>query len=333
MTSIEAQPRRAAMTSIVARHPWADFALRRAAGLVCVLIVLVILTFSLVRLLPGDPAVAIVGINGTPAAVHQIDAQLGLDKPWASQLVTFTNGILHGQLGTSFSTDEPVTSVLRERIGVSARIAGLALLAVMLISVPLGLAVAALTRDHRHRHLDALFTSVSSVGGAIPDFLLATLFALIFGVFLRVLPVASLNGWNSYILPVAAIAIRPTFVLMRIVRIEALNVLRQDYIRTAESKRLPKRIIYVRHVLPNSVTAALSIGGILFAGLISGAVVVENVFALPGLGTALVNSVINHDYPVTQGIVLALGVIVVAVNTLVDFALAVIDPRSLTKAG
>jgi peptide/nickel transport system permease protein len=120
-------------------------------------------------------------------------------------------------------------------------------------------------------------------------------------------------------------------ILTRLVRVETLNVLSMDYMRTARSKRLPARLIYLRHALPNVVTAALTIGGILFAGIIGGAVVVENVFARPGLGTALVSAVLSRDYPVVQGIILVLGVTVVVVNAIVDILLAIVDPRSMTR--
>jgi peptide/nickel transport system permease protein len=144
-----------------------------------------------------------------------------------------------------------------------------------------------------------------------------------------VLPVAGGQELSALILPALAVSIRPIATLSRIVRVETLNVLASDYIRTARGKRLPWRLVYLRHTLPNVVTAALTVGGLLFSGLVGGAVVVENVFARPGLGTMLVQGVITHDYPVVQGITLVLGVTVVVVNTLVDVMVAALDPRAL----
>jgi peptide/nickel transport system permease protein len=189
----------------------------------------------------------------------------------------------------------------------------------------------ALTRDGRHRRAEVLLTAATSVIGALPEYLMGTFLAFIFAVWLRWLPVAGAEGLQSLLLPALAMSLRPIAVLIRVVRVETLNVLAQDYIRTARSKRLPERLIYFRHALPNVVTAALTISGILFAGLIGGAVVVENVFARSGLGTGLVTAVVNHDYPVIQGVVLVLGVTVVTVNAIVDILLGVIDPRSLGK--
>jgi len=147
------------------------------------------------------------------------------------------------------------------------------------------------------------------------------------------LPVGGGEGWESLVLPTLAISLRPIAIIARIVRVETLNVLALDYMRTARSKRLPARVLYLRHALPNVLTAALTVGGLLFAGLIGGAVVVENVFARPGLGTALTNAVLARDYPLIQGIILFLGVMVVFVNAIVDLSLALVDPRSLTKDG
>jgi peptide/nickel transport system permease protein len=151
-----------------------------------------------------------------------------------------------------------------------------------------------------------------------------------FAVWLQALPVAGGDGIESLVLPALAVCLRPIAILMRVVRVETLNLLATDFMRTATGKRLPARLLYFRHGLPHVVTAALTIGGLLFSGVIGGAVVVENVFARAGLGTALVNAVTAHDYPVVQGVTLVLGVIVVLVTTIVDILIAVIDPRSVS---
>jgi peptide/nickel transport system permease protein len=144
--------------------------------------------------------------------------------------------------------------------------------------------------------------------------------------------VAGSDERAAIVLPAVAISLRPIAVLARIVRVETLNVLAQDYIRTARSKRLPDRLLYLRHALPNVLTAALTIGGLLFTGLLGGAVIVENVFAWPGLGTAVVDAVLSRDYPVIQGVILMLGAAVVFVNTLVDVLLGLVDPRSVIRS-
>jgi peptide/nickel transport system permease protein len=206
-----------------------------------------------------------------------------------------------------------------------------AVVIVMVISVPVGILFGAFTRESRHPRAEVTFTGITSVLGALPEFLAATFLAFIFAVWLQLLPVAGADGWQALILPVAAIGIRPVAILTRIVRVETLNILASDFIRTARGKRLPDWLVYARHTLPNVLTAALTVGGLLFAGIIGGAVVVESVFVRPGLGSALVQSVLAGDYPVVQGVVLILGVTVVIVNALVDLLLAAIDPRTATS--
>jgi peptide/nickel transport system permease protein len=311
-------------------NPWLRFALRRLVSLVLVLLGLVTVTFVLVRLVPGNPAEILAGLNQTHSTVAVIRHNLGLDRPALSQYLSYIWGAVHGELGRSFYTSQTVGSLILQRGGSSAQLAGTALVLVMVVSIPGGMIAAALTRDGRRRRFEGAFSAVTSVFGAIPEFLMATLLAFVFAVALHIFPVAGSSGLQSLVLPVLAISLRPVAVLLRLVRVEALNVLSQDYIRTARSKRLSWWVIYLRHVLPNALTPALTIGGVLFSSLIAGAVVVENVFARNGLGTALVSAVLGRDYPVVQGIVLVLGVTVVFVNAVVDVLLVLTDPRSLT---
>lgn len=311
---------------------WIKFLLRRLTALACVLAGLLVATFLMVRLIPGDPALLVAGIGATDTQLTAIRQELGLTTPIGDQFVTYVTNVFHGNLGTSFQTREPVSALIGRRFGPSLQLAGLSLAAIFLIAIPGGILAAALTRDNRNRGAELAFTGVTSFLGAIPEFLFATFLVIVFAVYLRLLPVAGNVGWQSLVLPVAAIAVRPTMTLMRIVRVETLNVLAQDYIRTARSKRLPEALIYARHCLPNVLTAALAIGGLLFAGLIGGAIVVENVFARnSGLGTALTDAMLARDYPVVQGIVLLLGVIVVTVNIVIDIVIAMLDPRSLSS--
>lgn len=311
--------------------PWMGFLARRLMSLVLVIAGLILATFLIVRLTPGDPAVNVGGISATPEDLARIRTQLGLDLPVYQQFLLYLQNLLRGNLGTSFFSHEPVTTLIAQRMPTSVQLAASALVLVLLISVPGGMVAAAFTRDGRHTRIEVLYTAAASVIGALPEFLAATFLAFVFAVWLRILPVAGGTGVVALILPVLAVSLRPIAVLSRIVRVETLNSLAMDYTRTARGKRLPARLVYLRHTLPNVSTAALTIGGVLFAGLVAGAVVVENVFARAGLGTALVTSVVQRDYPVVQGIVLVLGVTVVAVNTIVDLLVAVIDPRAVTR--
>lgn len=314
-------------------HPWTGFLLRRLFSLCLILLALALATFSMVRLIPGDPALNIAGFDATPDQIEAIRHQLGLDQPLQVQLVSYFTNLLHGDLGYSYATKEPVLELIQSRIGNSLQLAGVSLLLVVLVSIPGGMLAGALTREGRAPRGEITFTAVTSVIGALPEYLMATFLAFLFAVEIQLLPVAGTEGPQSLVLPTLAVSLRPIAVLLRIVRVETLNVLAQDYIRTARSKRLPARLLYLRHALPNVVTAALTIAGILFAALIGSAVVVETVFARSGLGTSLVNAVLARDYPVIQGVVLVLGVTVVVVNAAVDILLATIDPRSLTRKG
>ncbi len=320
-------PRSARQT--ILQNPWLRFIVRRLISLVLVLLGLSFVVFMMVRLIPGDPARIVAGSDATQTQVDQIRSQLGLDKPVLQQFVTFLGDLIHGNFGTSYQFHVPVTQLLSANIPASLQLAGVSLLAVLVISIPGGMVLGALTRDGRHHRSELAFTGLSSVAGAIPEFLTGTFLALVFAVALHLLPIAGNEGFSSLVLPVAALAIRPIAVLLRIVRVETLNVLHQDYIRTAISKQLPRRILYVRHVLPNVLTAALTIGGVLFTSLIAGAVVIENVFGRSGVGSLLVQSILSRDYPVIQGIMLFLGAMVVIVNMTVDLTLGLIDRRTL----
>lgn len=311
--------------------PGVRLALRRTASLGIVLAALLVASFLMVRLIPGDPARTIAGFDASREEVERVRQALGLDRPLLTQFVAYTRNALRLNFGESFVTSEPVTKIIADRLPETGQLALVALLLVLFLSVPLGMIAGALTREGRNRGAEVAFTAVTSIGGALPEFLASTFLAFFFAVWLRWLPVAGADSSAAIILPALAISIRPIAILSRIVRVEALNVLAQDYIRTARSKRLPATLLYLRHTLPNVLTAALTIGGLLFTGLLGGAVIVENVFAWPGLGTAVVSAVLARDYPVIQGVILMLGIAVVLVNTFVDILLGIVDPRSLIR--
>jgi peptide/nickel transport system permease protein len=285
----------------------------------------------LVRWIPGDPALVVAGPDASEAQLVALRSALGLDRPPLEQFTTYVTNVLRGDLGASFFSREPVARIIAQRVGTSVQLAAASLALVLVVAIPGGMLAAHLTREGRHKRGEVAFTATTSVVGSLPEYLAATFLAFVFAVWLRLLPVAGTEGWQSLVLPTLAISARPLAILTRIVRVETLNVLTQDYIRTARSKRLPERVIYLRHTLPNVITAALTIGGVLFAAIVGGGVIIENVFARAGLGTALVTAVLSRDYPVIQGIILVLGLTVVLANTIVDLLLAALDPRSLTR--
>ena len=201
------------------------------------------------------------------------------------------------------------------------------------MSVPAGVVMGVLTRRGHGRRTELAFTTTSVVLGIIPDFLVGVGLVFVFGVSLGWLPVAGNDSPDAYILPVIALAIGPAAILARIIRIEMVTVLEADFVRTARAKRLPSRSVYLGHALPNALTASLTMAGLILSAMVASTVLVENVFAWPGLGSTIVQSILNKDYPLVQAIVLVYGVGVLLVNTVVDIALAVLDPRSMIREG
>jgi peptide/nickel transport system permease protein len=306
----------------VRQNLWFRFAVRRLASLVFVFAFLIVGVFLMVQAIPGDPVTLSVGAEATPDIIERMKKENGFDKPLFEQFTRYVSHLAEGDLGRSFQTRQPVTELIRQRVGASLQLAGLALAIVLVCAVPLGLLAAALTREGRHRRVEVGFMSATSVVGALPELLIGTLLVFVFAVKLGWLPAGGAGTFEQLVLPAVTIALPAIMILSRVVRVETLNVLAQDY-------RAPT--IYFRHVLPNVLTATLTIAGLLFAGLIGGAVIVEIIFARPGLGQTLVYAILQKEYSVAQGIILVLAAAVVLINALVDFVLALLDPRSLAR--
>jgi peptide/nickel transport system permease protein len=316
---------------VSAAHPWLRFAARRAALLLVSLAALVLATFFTTHLVPGDPVRGALGPSASPELVQARRAALHLDEPLAAQLRHYVGGLLHGDLGESLNGRRPVAEIIAERLPATARLAALAFALCLLVAVPAGMAVAVHARGGRRPVLAAGFSLATGLVVSVPEYLCAAGLVALFGVTLGWLPIAGAQHPSSYVLPVAALAAVPAATLARIVRVETQRVLDLEYVLVARGKRLPGRLLYLRHVLPNALTAALTVGGILFATMIAGSVIVENVFAWPGLGSTVVEAIIQKDYPVVQAIVLILGGIVLVTNLVVDVVLGVLDPRSLIR--
>ncbi|MFI0419132.1 ABC transporter permease [Spongiactinospora sp. 9N601] len=312
-----------------ARGPWAGFALRRVVRLFVSLAVLVTASFGMIHLVPGDPVRAALGVTADPALIAARQHTLGLDRPLPEQFWNFVTGLAQGRLGASITTELPVAQIVADRLPATLEIALPAFLVTMLVGVPLGMAAAVVTRERRRGEL--AFTSITGAIGAVPEFLLAVGLIALFAVALPVLPVASRAGLASYILPILSLALVPVVMLARIVRVETLKVLGEDYMRTARAKLLPARLVYIRHALPNLLTSSLTIGGLLLTSLIAGTVLIENVFAWPGLGMTIVQAITQKDYPLVQGIVLVYGAAALIITFAVDVAVAMADPRSTIR--
>lgn len=290
--------------------------------------VLVTASFLMIHLVPGDPVRAALGSTAPADLVATRRAQLGLDDPLLAQYLHYLQNLFTGDLGESIATQLPVAETIGQRLPATVSLAFPAFLITFVIAIVVGVAVAVATRQGRRRRTELRFVGASVVLGSIPEFVLCVALVAVFAVNLGLFPVAGRDGIDSYVLPVLALSVGPAAVLARIVRVEMLAVLDADYIRTARAKRLTALRINLRHALPNAVTATLTLSGILLATMVAGTVLVENVFAWPGLGSTIVSSIQGKDYPMVQGTVLVYGAIVLTVNTLVDVALAAIDPRS-----
>lgn len=315
-------------TRSLGSHRWVAFALRRAGRLLASLLVLITASFLMIHLIPGDPVRAALGPTAPADIVAERRESLGLDEPILVQYVNYITGLFTGDLGVSIGSGLPVADTIAQRLPATAMLAILAFLFAVAISIPLGVAVAVATRRSRRRGLELGFASGSIFVSAIPDFLLGVALVAVLGVQLGWLPIAGRDGADSYVLPVIALALGPAAVLARIVRVEMLGVLESDFVRTARAKRLPSWQIYLSHALPNAVTASLTLAGLLLSSLVVGTVLVENVFAWPGLGSTIVDATQSRDYPLVQGTVLVYGAGVLLVNTIVDVALALLDPRT-----
>lgn len=317
----------------VLARPWVRFGVRRFGRLLVSLWVLVTASFAMIHLIPGDPVRGALGPTAPAELVEARRQALGLNDPILSQYLDYLKGLVTGDLGTSLSSRLPVADVVAQRLPATLTLAVLAFVAAVIVAIPLGVAMGVLTRRGHGRRTELAFTTTSIVVATIPDFLIGVGLVYVFGVRLGWLPVAGNDTASAYLLPVISLAIGPAAILARIVRVEMAGVLDADFVRTARAKRLPARTIYLGHALPNAVTAALTLCGLLLGAMVAGTVLVENVFAWPGLGSTIVMSILTKDYPVVQAIVLVYGVGVLVVNTVVDVALARLDPRSLIREG
>ncbi|WP_327084884.1 ABC transporter permease [Nonomuraea sp. NBC_01738] len=305
--------------------------LRHLVRFVVSLGVLLAASFAMLHLIPGDPVRASLGPAAPVELVQARTAALGLDRPLPEQFLTYVGHMLSGDFGTSFITGEPVADVITARLPNTLAIALLATVVSLLVAVPLGMWAAIRTENGRNRGTDAVFSSGTGAAVAVPEFLYAIGLVLVFSLGLQWFPPAGREGAISYVLPVLALAIGPIAMISRISRVETARELGTDYVRLARAKRLPAGRLYLRHVLPNTLTATLTIGGLLLTALIAGSLLVEYVFAWPGLGLKVVESITQKDYPVAQGVILVYGATVLIVNLLVDLVLGVLDPTSAIK--
>jgi peptide/nickel transport system permease protein len=294
-----------------------------------------VVVFAVLELLPGNAAEVILGDTATPESIAALEARLGLDRPAFLRYADWVGGLVRGQTANSISYDTPTAELIGERLQVTLPLAVLAMAITVVLALALGLYAAA-----RHNRLGDLgVMAASQVGIAIPNFWFAILLILLFAVHLQWVSAGGFPGWTeddggglweglqALVLPAIALAMVQAAILARVTRSAVVEVMREDFVRTARAKGLSRRQALTRHVLRNAMIPVLTVAGLQFANLITGTIVVENVFVLPGIGRLVFQAISNRDLVVVRDVVMLLAAVVVVVNFVVDLLYAVIDPR------
>ncbi len=306
-------------------------AFRRLLSAIPVLLIVSLISFGLMRLIPGDPAAAIAGVSATPAEIERLRRDLGLDQPIHLQLLDYYEKLARGDLGTSLLLGKGVFAATMDRLPVTLGLSLYAMVFTLLIGITSGI-VAALRQNSWADQAAMMF---AMIGISVPNFFLGLMMIILFAVHLGWLPSGGYVafgedpfGWlASTTMPAFSLALLQAGLLARITRSSMLEVLRQDYIRTARAKGLPKRKVVLKHALSNALIPIVTVVGIIVSLLLSGAVVTESLFSLPGMGQLLTQSVLSRDYPMVQGGLLLVTTFLVMVNISVDVIYAVLDPR------
>ena len=327
------------------------YAIRRSLTVVPVLLGVSVLVFSFVHMIPGDPALTMLGERATPEKVAEVRARLGLDRPIWRQYVLYFGNVLHGDLGVSVVRGDPVTTDLLRRFPATVELALAAIVLAIAIGIPIGIGSAV----WRNSLLDSLARLGALTGVSMPIFWLGLMLAWFFGVRLRVLPTgfrlesgttlvpwtnfvmldATLQGdWSALadalrhlVLPALALATIPLAIIARMTRASMLDVLSREYIRTAEAKGLSRRAVILRHALRNALLPVLTVIGLQVGQLLAGAILTETIFSWPGIGLWVYESIESRDYAIVQGASLFIAAIVVVVNLVTDLLYAAVDPR------
>jgi peptide/nickel transport system permease protein len=308
-----------------------NYATKRILIGIATLLAASIVVFTVLEVVPGDPARLMLGMNATEDAVHALQEQMGLNQPLIVRYFSWLGGLLTGDLGRSYTYAVPVLDLIKERIAVSLPLALISLALSTVIALPVGL----FSASRRGTLADTATMSVAQIGIAIPNFWFALLLVYVFAVTLRLVPAGGFPGWNaglwtglkSLILPSVALALPQAAILARVTRSALLDVLGEDYIRTARAKGLSYAQILYRHALPNALIPVVTILGLQFAFLLAGTIIIENIFYLPGLGRLIFQAITQRDLIVVEGVVMLLVATIILLNVLVDLSYGLIDPR------
>ena len=307
------------------------YLIRRLLAVIPVLFGISLVVFFLVHLVPGDVVAILLGPTAAPEAREALRKLFGLDQPLYLQYAEWLAGVLHGDLGTSLRTGQPVLSSILDRTWVTSELAGLAMIIALLIGIPAGVIGAV----KQYSRLDYVVTIFALAGLSVPNFLLSTLLILLFSLALPLLPPSGyvpfaanpVDNLRLMIMPALALGLGAASYITRMTRSSVLETLRQDYVRTAYAKGLPSQVVIIGHALKNALIPIVTVIGIQLGYLLGGAVIVEAIFAVPGVGRLALDSINMRDYPVVQGTVLFITSVFVFINLAVDILYAYVDPR------
>jgi peptide/nickel transport system permease protein len=307
------------------------YLLKRTLILFLTLLLVSIAIFAVLMVIPGDPAQIILGIHATPETLRNLRHQMGLDRPVIIQYLHYMKNLVLGDLGRSITYDVPIHSLILSRLQVTIPLAILSLIFAVSISIPMGI----YSSLHQNRPGDYGIMVFSQVGLAVPAFWAGILLILLFAVTLHWLPAGGFHAWQtdpikalrSLLLPAFSLGFVRAAVLTRMTRSAMLEVLGEDYIRTARSKGLPKRMVVYKHAFRNAIIPVVTIIGLQAGDLLAGAIIIENVFHLPGVGRLVFEAIGQRDLPVIQGVILLIAVMIVVINFVIDVAYRYLDPR------
>lgn len=284
------------------------------------------ITFFLMNMVPGGPFLSEKAIS--PQATAALEAKYGLDKPLFQRYLTYIGDALHGDFGDSLKQrGRTVMDIIKMKFPVSARVGGLTVLVALTIGIPLG-CIAALKRG---KFLDSLISVVATCGIAVPSFVICTLLLYFFGVKLMLLPTVGLSSWKHFVMPVMALSFYPTAYIMRLMRSSMLDVLGQDYMRTAKAKGVSGFVTLFKHALRNAVLPVITYVGPLLAYTVTGSFVVEKIFTIPGLGGEFISAINGRDYTLIMGTTIFLATLIIVMNVVVDIVYKMVDPRIKLK--
>lgn len=299
------------------------YILRRIAYLVPVILGVSLVSFGLLRFIPGDPAVVLAGVGATEADLQGIRQEYGLDQPVPVQYLAYVGKALHGDLGVSIRTRDPVALALFQRLQLTIQLTLLS----MLISVSLGVCAGVIAATHHNTWIDTAIMVTSLAGISLPGFWLGLILLVVFAGMLHWLPAGGSGTPLHLILPAVVLGASGAAVIARMTRGSMLDVIRQDYLRTLRANGVSEQLIIYKHALRNALNPVITVVGLQFGFLLGGAVIVESVFALPGVGMLMVNAIFNRDYPVVQGGMLVIATLFVLVNLGTDLLYGLVNPR------